>query len=424
MSKLLILLVIIIGVIAAAQLARVYELTSTLRGKREEDIPLADNRMNAAMWIIYMIVFYIAFIYLMINYGNPLPEAASAHGVMVDNLMTVNMVMILIVFFLVNTLLFWFAAKYYYRKDRKATFFAHDNKLELLWTVVPSIVLTFIIIYGLMTWNEMTGKLDHDDYVTVEVTGEQWKWYVRYPGADNELGQANWNLVDGAANPLGVVHADLITNKLSEIDGRMLQMRQDLNANRSMMSDGKIEAAEDDIYRLQRHKQRLLDIEDYDLGQGVTGWSAGLDDVIPSVRELHLPVDTLVRLQFRSKDVIHSAYMPHLRVQMNTVPGVPTEFRVTPTITTAQMREKLGDPDFDYLLLCNKICGASHYNMWIPVIVETQAEYDLYLKGLAEENQTMGVMTGLVEATEAPAEPEAAAPADADVDSEELSQAH
>ena len=419
MLKLLILLVIILGVIAVAQLARVYELTSNLRKNREEEISHADNRLNAVLWIVYMVVFYIGFIYLMIVYGKPLPEAASEHGKDVDLLMNVNMIIILIVFFAVNTLLFYFAAKYYYRKDRKATFFPHDNRLELIWTVVPSIVLTFIIIYGLRTWNKMTGDIEGDDFVTVEVIGEQWKWYVRYPGADGELGMVNWNLVDGSKNIIGVVHEDLINDKLEQIDQTMVQLRDDLNANRNMMSAGQVESVEDELYRLQRHKQRILDIEDYDIDQGLTGWTAGLDDVFPKPMELHMPVNKQVLLKFRSKDVIHSAYMPHLRAQMNTVPGVPTEFKVTPTITTAEMREKLDDPDFNYVLLCNKICGASHYNMHIPVIIESEEEYGAYLESQAAENNTFGVMSGVVGAQEAPAEdaePEtpAAAPVDGD----------
>ena len=112
MLKLLILLVIILGVIAVAQLARVYELTSNLRKNREEEISHADNRLNAVLWIVYMVVFYIGFIYLMVVYGKPLPEAASEHGKDVDMLMNVNLIIILIVFFAVNTLLFYFSAKY------------------------------------------------------------------------------------------------------------------------------------------------------------------------------------------------------------------------------------------------------------------------------------------------------------------------
>lgn len=399
MLKLLILLVVILGVIAVAQLARVYELTSNLRNKREEDVSLADNRLNAVLWIVYMVVFYIFFIWLMVKYGKPLPEAATRHGATVDWLMDVNLIIILIVFFVVNTLLFYFSAKYYYREDRKAKFFPHDNRLELAWTVVPSIVLTFIIIYGLRTWNQMTGPLEEGQYIECEVIGEQWKWYVRYAGQDGELGMVNWNLVDGAKNIIGVVHEDLIDAKIEEIDTKIEQFKADVDANYNLMAESQREVMRDEIYRLERHKQRILDIEDYDIEQGLTGWSAGLDDIFPKPMELHLPVDTTIRLKFRSKDVIHSAYMPHLRAQMNTVPGVPTEFTVFPTITTAEMRDKLDDPDFNYVLLCNKICGSAHYNMHIPVVIETWEEYNAYLAKQEKENNTFGVMSGLVEPT-------------------------
>ena len=158
MFKLLVLLVIILGIVAVVQLARVYELTATLRKKREEDISYADNRLNAFLMIAFMVAFYISFIWLMVKYGDFLPPSASEHGESIDTLMNINMVIIIAVFFLVNTLLFYFAYKYYYRKDRKAKFFPHDNRLELVWTVIPSVVLAFIIIYGLATWNQITGE--------------------------------------------------------------------------------------------------------------------------------------------------------------------------------------------------------------------------------------------------------------------------
>jgi cytochrome c oxidase subunit 2 len=84
-------------------------------------------------------------------------------------------------------------------------------------------------------------------------------------------------------------------------------------------------------------------------------------------------------MYFRSKDVIHSAYMPHFRAQMNCVPGMKTEFHFTPTITTAEMREKTKNPDFDYVLLCNKICGATHWNMQMKIVVDSEADYKKWL---------------------------------------------
>jgi cytochrome c oxidase subunit 2 len=74
--------------------------------------------------------------------------------------------------------------------------------------------------------------------------------------------------------------------------------------------------------------------------------------------------------------------MPHFRAQMNCVPGMETMFEFTPTITTAEMREKLNNPEFNYVLLCNKICGAAHYNMQMDIIVESKADN---LKWLAEQ---------------------------------------
>jgi cytochrome c oxidase subunit 2 len=95
-------------------------------------------------------------------------------------------------------------------------------------------------------------------------------------------------------------------------------------------------------------------------------------------REVHLVVNEPVLLKFRSQDVIHSAFLPHFRVQMNCVPGISTQFGFTPNKTTAQMKESEG-ADFEYVLLCKKICGASHFNMQMKFIVETQAEYDIWI---------------------------------------------
>ena len=87
----------------------------------------------------------------------------------------------------------------------------------------------------------------------------------------------------------------------------------------------------------------------------------------------------LVVLKFRSQDVIHSAYLPHFRVQMNCVPGIVTQFAFTPTQTTAEMKLQEGK-DFEYVLLCNKICGGSHFNMQMRFVVETQEEYDEWIE--------------------------------------------
>ena len=63
---------------------------------------------------------------------------------------------------------------------------------------------------------------------------------------------------------------------------------------------------------------------------------------------------------------------------MNCVPGLSTQFAFTPTQTTFEMKQQEG-ADFEYVLLCNKICGAAHYNMQMNFIVETQEEYNAWI---------------------------------------------
>jgi len=383
MMKLLILLVVVLGVVALAQLAKVYEHTRELRKTREEDISLADNKFNAFLWMAWMVVFFILSTYLIFKYGQTLPESASEHGVLLDRLLNFNWIIILLVFYLVNGLLFYFASKYYMTKDRKATFLAHDNKLEIIWTLVPSLVLIVVIIYGLMTWNDVTSKPAGDyaagEYIKVEVTGEQWSWYVRYPGEDLVFGDVNVNAINETVqNNLGIVTQEGMDVIFDELDAAIHKTDSTLKADFNLLPESKVSEMQESIYKMARRKQRLKDLRPHE-EMGVSSWKSGEDDVVLFKKALHLPVGVEAEFELRSKDVIHSVYMPHFRAQMNTVPGIPTRLKMTPTITSAEMRDRLDDPEFDYVLLCNKICGASHYNMWIPVIVETQAEYDAWM---------------------------------------------
>jgi cytochrome c oxidase subunit 2 len=334
----------------------------------------------------------------MVKYGDYLPPSASAHGEEVDTLMAVNMVIIITVFFIVNALLFYFAYKYYYRKDRKAKFFPHDNRLELIWTIIPSIVLAFIIIYGLATWNDITGEAS-EDAIQVEVYSKQFDWTVRYPGDDNTFGNSNFNLIS-TDNALGIITEEAVNLKLEEVEKEIHAIEEDLHAHRNMMPESKVEALEDKIARLVRHKNRINEFLKYD-DQSLIAWEAGKDDKIVK-GELHIPVGKEVEFIFRSRDVIHSAYMPHFRAQMNTVPGLPTRFKMTPTITTDSMRTILDDAKFDYILLCNKICGAAHFNMQIKIIVESEENYN---KWLAEQKTFVGSETPAAPVTPAEGAP-------------------
>ena len=339
MEHYLIYTVIILGVIAFARLIKVFELTSQLKGNDQEKVTHNDNRVNASLMVIFMIGLY-AFIYWQVKEYTPflLPESASKHGVDIDRLWDFNIYIISFVFVVTNTVLFVFAWKYYYRKGNKATFFAHSTKLEMIWTIIPAIVLAIIISYGLKTWNSITTEIDSKNAVLIELYAKQFDWTARYAGNDNTLGATNYKLI-GEGNDLA------------------------------------------------------LDFND----------QANMDDKLVK-SEFHIPVNKEVLFKFRSRDIIHSAYMPHFRAQMNCVPGMETQFHFVPTITTEEMRKKVNNPNFDYVLLCNKICGAGHYNMQMKIVVESEADYNKWLA----TQQT--VAESRTPAPEAPATP-AAAPA-------------
>ncbi|MES2629532.1 MAG: cytochrome c oxidase subunit II [Bacteroidota bacterium] len=372
MSKLLIVVVLVLAVIAIAQLTRLYELSRIHRGKKEEEISLANNKMNAWLWLIFMFAFYAFFAWLVIEYKDKLlPEAASVHGKQIDVILNWNFLLVTLIFFVTNTTLFVFCFKYFHRPDRKALFYPHNNKLEFIWTIVPTVVLTGVIAWGLSSWNDITDEAGKDA-VVIELYSRQFDWTARYPGADKELGKASFNFLSNT-NGLGLITEQSYSEKMAEVEKEITDTEAKL-AN-DAMSDVNEEAAE---VKLRRLKAQLLRIKSMKGSKEELKWAE--DDKIVKA-EFHIPVGKEIKFLFRSQDVIHSAYMPHFRAQMNTVPGMSTTFRFTPTITTAEMRNKVKDQSFNYILLCNKICGAAHYNMQMTIVVESEADYNKWLAG-------------------------------------------
>ncbi|EDP72458.1 heme/copper-type cytochrome/quinol oxidase, subunit 2 [Flavobacteriales bacterium ALC-1] len=341
MTALLTIIIVLFVAIALWQMVKIFDLAQ-VGASNTQVADDKDNKLNGYLMIGFLIFIYVITILSFWYLGDQplMSNSASAHGPGLDNLMIISMVVIFIVQTITQFLLHYFAYKYRGEKGKKALFYADNNTLEFIWTIIPVIVLAGLIIYGLFTWNDIMNVNEDDDPLIVELYAQQFNWKARYGGADNVLGKANVRLIDlDRANILGV--------------------------------------AEDD--------------------------PNAQDDVI--VTELHLPVGRPVLFKMRSQDVLHSAYMPHFRAQMNCVPGMVTQFGFTPTVTTADMRqnpdiidkvqninnlrkerqaeiEEAGQEltyEFDYLLLCNKICGKSHYNMQMKIIVETQEEYDAWM---------------------------------------------
>ena len=381
--KLITIIVIVLGVLAVSQLVRLYELSSKLRNRREEDVTNRDNKLNANLLLAFMIFFYAGFIYLMTEYGwTGRGDAASVHGETTDWLLNLNFVIIIAVFFLTNTLLFGFAWKYVRKPGVKAYFYPHDNKLELIWTVVPAIVLAVIIILGLKTWNGITGD-SSKEAIRIELFSKQFDWTARYSGEDNVLGKFDYKLttqenelalltsatLDSAIRYMEFGKADstvlgikLLENKLNNpknifIPEDRMKMETDLDRKTRLLRL---------LYQMKVRHNAKLDASAY-------------DDILQK-DTLHLLKGKEYEIIFRAKDVIHSAYFPHLRAQINTVPGQVTRLKVTPTISTKEMRVRKNNPKFNYVLMCNKICGSAHYKMKMIVVIDTPQQYNAWLK--------------------------------------------
>src|SRR5690606_25177692 len=165
METFLIIVIAVLGIIAFAQIVRVFELSTDLKGKKDpNDVTEKDNNIQGILLGVFGLLLVGSFVAMLIGYDKVLlPKSASEHGVEIDNLMMISMVMIIVVFFITQPLLFGFAMKYRGIKGRKAVFMEHNNKLEFIWTIVPAVVLAALIIYGLTTWSNTMNPLNEDE---------------------------------------------------------------------------------------------------------------------------------------------------------------------------------------------------------------------------------------------------------------------
>ena len=341
MTGLLVILSLILIVIVAVQIGKVSELAAKVRGEddAQERVNITQSRWMLAFMVIFLIATAVSSYYYknyMMGFGPH--ESASAHGGLIDSAFWITTVITGIVFILTHIALFWFAYKYRSANGRKASFISHDNKLEIIWTIIPAITMTFLVVNGLDAWNIILADVaETENVIEVEAMGYQFAWNFRYAGPDGKLGSRDFRLTTGT-NPVGQDWTD----------------------------------------------------------------ESGLDDIHPT--ELWLPVnsdlekdDTKVRVKILARDVLHDFWLPHFRVKMDAVPGMPTYFVFQPTKTTEQYRQMLrgypeynipdpNDPEkmlwetFEYELACAELCGTGHWSMRKLVKIVSRTEYDAWLK--------------------------------------------
>ena len=367
-------LVLLLGIVFVAQVVRVFELSSLIK-KTTNEVSDASNHVNGVLLLIAGIGLLIFFFWQRAEWmDQTLQLAASEHGLVVDVLWDVTMGLIIFVFLLLTPMLFGFAYLFRGKKDRKASYITHNNKLEFVWTAIPAVVLLVLISYGLRVWGQIVNQ-DISDAIVIEVYAKQFNWTARYAGDDNKLGRADVRFV-GGKNELGVISKNTKELQIQSIENKILNLEEQLNnsinpAEKTLISE-----------RIAKQINKRKTLMTYFVTTSPKELTAAEDDIV--TKELHLPVGKKVLLKFRSQDVLHSAYLPHFRVQMNCVPGTTTQFAFTPTVTTVDMKKELDNESFEYVMLCNKICGNAHYNMQMKVVVETEEEYNNWIESQSE----------------------------------------
>ena len=205
MQTFFIVAVLALGFLITFQIAKASEYVAILRG--EEKSRKQTNKINAFLLLAFLILGLIGVYYCNENLkGKILGEAASNHGVHIDTMLDITIWLTGAVFLITQICLFWFAYKYQESDKRKPYYYPHNNKLEIIWTVIPAITLTVLVGFGIFYWFKITGEAPNNA-MQVEIVGSQFKWEYRYPGNDNILGKKYYKQTT-SENPLGQLWED------------------------------------------------------------------------------------------------------------------------------------------------------------------------------------------------------------------------
>ncbi|HEX9793516.1 MAG TPA: cytochrome c oxidase subunit II [Planctomycetota bacterium] len=236
------------------------------------------------------------------------PAGISEMGEDIDRLFWIILGLTGTIFFGVEALFLWFLFKYDGKgRDGQAVKYTHGNhRLETLWTVIPAGILVFLAVFQFKTWKEIKFRSNAPDVpLHARVTGGQFEWRFRYPGADGRL---------------------------------------------------------------------------------------DTPDDLEAVNVLHVWKDRDIKLQLESRDVVHSFFIPAVRIKQDLVPGMKQLMWFKVTHTDGQPAPDLHE------IACAELCGWGHYKMKGRLVVhETEADYRAWLtQALAKQNADQADL-GIVE---------------------------
>lgn len=241
-----------------------------------------------------------------------LPPLISATAAPIDRMFNLQMITIGFVFVLTQGLLAWFVWRA--SRSERALYWHENKRLEVSWTIATAVVLTAFILMGYQIWLALhtpAAAAATEKTAVVEVWGQQFFWSARYPGPDGQFGAVDPKYVDYKSNPLGIDPND----------------------------------------------------------------PAGKDDIVVdgSKEPIPLPAGHKVTVRLRSKDVIHSFFVPQLRAKLDAVPGQVNELFVEPT-----------EPG-RYEIACAELCGVGHFQMRGEVQVMPEAEWQAWMQQRAAQ---------------------------------------
>ena len=250
-----------------------------------------------------------------------LPEDVSEHGRIIDSLFNFIMYLTGVIFLGTGLALFWFLWRYDAEQNSDPVKYSHGNHvLEVVWSTLPAVILLFIAIYQMNAWAD--AKV----------------WRPTDPGPDGRVGTADGPMLPG---PDGLIHTEDDVPKpkppLLEVTGRQFEWRL-----RYAGEDGQL----------------------------------GTEDDVHLVNDLHVPIDEDVVIAIKSDDVLHSFFLPNLRVKQDVVPGMLQYvwFKANKTGT--------------YDIVCAELCGWGHYKMKGMLTIQSRKEFDVWLRQKYQEQET------------------------------------
>ena len=267
-----------------------------------------------------------------------LPENYSVHGKQLDYLFAVVFWLTTVVMVGVFAAMIYFMVRYRFNPERKKAHFSHGNpKLEMIWTIIPAIILTVVSLYSKRVWDVYRhgDETDKRKPAVLLVIGQQFAWNVIYPGPDGKLGK--YLIFPKPSDKYWPKNADGTRFTFTFGDYNDTQGPADMPYDDAV-------AAINAYIDQENPLGKVFDDPD------------GKDDNWEKApgRPIYLPKGRPVEIQLSSKDVIHDYFMPNMRVKLDAVPGLRGVINFIPTITSKEREENPANrftfKNFDELL--------------------------------------------------------------------------